>query len=273
MALEFSTRSSLAVLLLELLAKGDLPATRVARLAAAAAEDGWLPHDPLAQDLAKAGEGAIHTGNCLRDIMKIAQKHGFLTTGARPYTFKMLGPGGREEDVNMFLPTETYHHLVRNTNGDLSHWCLDQDRLNAASGLGATLKEWGASQEVENLNEVAMLGLHCDGATYTSTNRAGGTKSVVVGSINVASAADPKLRGRRHLLFCISKNRLCDCRCSGYHSYQAIFGVLAWNMGHLRRGTLPAQRHDGTAWTSDIRKNRVLQGTVGRAACVVTGNG
>ena len=76
MALEFSTRSSLAVLLLELLAKGDLPATRVARLAAAAAEDGWLPHDPLAQDLAKAGEGAIHTGNCLRDIMKIAQKHG-----------------------------------------------------------------------------------------------------------------------------------------------------------------------------------------------------
>ena len=257
----FNTRSNLAVLLLECFAKGELPATRVAKLAAAAAEDGWMPHDPLAQDLAKAGINITHTGNVLRNIVNAANRHGFLAASSKPYIFDVPGPGGEDVKQEIFLPTETYANLVASTDGDLTPWCLLPAQLAAPHGLGQTIQQWGTDVGVADVSEVGILGLHADGATYTSSMRAGQSKSVVVGSVNVISASDPRRRGRRHLLFVISKDRLCDCGCSGYHTYQAIFGVLAWNMTFLSRGELPRQRHDGSPWTAHDRRHRLQEGS------------
>ena len=79
---EFQTRSSLAVLLLECFAKGEIPASRVQQLAAAAWEDNWGRNDPLAERLAHAEDPTVHSGNVLRNVMRAAVKSGFTQAAA-----------------------------------------------------------------------------------------------------------------------------------------------------------------------------------------------
>jgi len=98
-------------------------------------------------------------------------------------------------------------------------------------------------------DNVPILGLHCDGVTYTTGIRAGGSRSVIVASINVVSGQSKAIRGRRHLLFIVGKKKLCDCGCAGFHTFNALFDVLAWSLQCARNGVSPNCRHDGTPWS------------------------
>ena len=255
-----NTNSELAVLLLQLLARGELPATRVAEIAAAAWRDGWGRNDPLATDLARLFE-TNHKQNMLRRVIAAATRAGFMNQAAKPYETKVRGPGGSEMTQEIFLPSEIYYHETKNAGGNLQPWCLSPAELASDSGLGRTMREWCEDPQVnvtEHQDRVAAFGLHADGATYTTTNRAGGTKSVIVCSMNIISASDKSRRGKRHLLFVISKKKLCDCGCSAFHTLQDCFAVVAWAMGHLAAGQWPARRHDGREWSRVDRKNRVF---------------
>lgn len=254
----FHTTSSLAVLLLECFAKGELPGTRVAEIAAAAWKDGWCHNDPLAKDLANAGQSKA---NALRDVIRAARRAGFLSKSSQPYVFTVPGPDGVQMTQEIFLPHEIYFDQVQKTKGAKPTWTLSPDVIAMNTGLGQTLRDWAADPDVNyhgDLGEVGILGLHCDGASYTTTNRAGGSKSVVVGSVNIVSAPDPHLRGRRHLVFVVSKRKLCDCGCSGWHTFQSIFDVFSWSMRHLVRGEWPSCRHDGSPWNQHDIQNRTV---------------
>ena len=91
--------------------------------------------------------------------------------------------------------------------------------------------------------------------------RAGGAKSILVASFNVVSAGSITRKAKRNLFFVIGKRKLCNCGCSGFHTMQAVFQVLAWSMQHLMTGTAPGARHDGTPWTAEDIKFRVPAGT------------
>ena len=61
---------------------------------------------------------------------------------------------------------------------------LDAFRLPAAAyyaaeGLGGLLRAWGAKPEIAlDTRDVAVFGFHADGVSYTSSSRAGSSKSV-----------------------------------------------------------------------------------------------
>jgi hypothetical protein len=77
------------------------------------------------------------------------------------------------------------------------------------------LRSWGDEVEVD-ARDVLAVGLHADGVSYSASQRAGSTKSVLAAAWNVISAESPAKRGRRHLFFSLSKALVCDCGCEGF---------------------------------------------------------
>ena len=191
--------------------------------------------------------------------MRAARRAGFKSASPKPYRFEVPGPD-KPLVQELFLPHEIYPNLVEQTGGDLAPWCLEPSQLASPTGLGALLHGWSRHTDVNvpgGLDRTAIMGIHCDGASYTSSTRAGGMKSVLVGSLNMISAPTVQKRCQRHLLFVVSKKKLCDCGCSGFCTYQAIFNVVAWSMRCLATASAPTARHDGSAWTKDDKNHRV----------------
>jgi hypothetical protein len=249
--------SHLAKELLRLFAKGEIVGTQVQLLASAANRDGVGRGCELLRDLGKAGNEGRIGGHIVRDIMRAAAKAG-LMNGPQPYTVDL--PHGKGT-LGMLLPHEIYHDLVLGTR--LEDWCLTPAEL-AGDECGRLLRQWAEEPDVQfdgDLATVAMLGLHCDGVAYTTTNRAGGTKSILVCSINAISPAHEPLRWRRMPLFVLHKSKYCPCGCGGYHTMQELMGVVAWSFQVLLEGRAPGERHNGDPWTSTDRLNRLPAGT------------
>ena len=246
-------------LLLKLFSQGELSGTCVWDLASAAFIDGWGHDNSLARRLVRCGQSGKARNHIAADLMKVAEAEGLTCSTAQAYKFQ-LGTGGK--DVHMFLPHEFYPAMVAK-GGDPSDWCLSPELLEDGCGLAGLLRDWASHEDVlfqGDLSAVGVLGFHCDGVQYTSSMRAGGAKSIVVGSMNVISAASPSLRHRRHPLFVLRKTRLCDCGCQGFHTLQELMDVLAWSMGCLARGQTPTCRHDGQDWTEEDRLARSPSG-------------
>jgi hypothetical protein len=233
----------LARCLLEFLARGMLTGTQVQQLAKAALDDGWQPNNRLARKLAFAGQAGLRTGNVMRDIMFAAKAARLMSSGASPYLVDLPNNKGKLE---VFLPHEVYFSMVG--DGPVEPWCLSAEDLASDTGMGPLLRTWADHPDVritDNLGQVAMLGMFSDGVQYTTTVRAGGTKSILVANLNVISAASPQLRARRQVLFTVQKARLCTCGCQGYCTYQTLMSVVAWSFQCLAAGVAPATRHNG----------------------------
>ena len=168
----------------------------------------------------------------------------------------------------MFLPHEFYPSMVRDRT--LAAVCLSPEVLHRGDGLGGLLRDWAAHEDVAfegDLGSLGILGFHCDGVQYTSTMRAGGGRSIFVGSMNIVSPPDDRVRSLRQPLFVLRKSRMCACGCQGFHTFQELLAVLAWSMQCLATGVSPALRHDGTPWSSADLQLRMPGGqTIPRAA-------
>ena len=198
----------LAIHLLELFARGHLSGTQVQGIAHAAFQDGWAMHNQLSSRLAGAGSEGSIKGHVVRDIVRAARLAGLMSSGANPY--KVFSPND-PRPVVVFLPHEVYQSMTEIS--ELSQWCLTKEKLDQPEGLGPLLKAWAAEPDVNNeddLTEIGMLGMHCDGVAYTTTMRAGGSKGVLAASINVISADTDKRKNRRQPLFVLRKSRLCQ---------------------------------------------------------------
>jgi hypothetical protein len=237
--------------LLELYAKGDLPGTAIFELAQAAFNDGWGHNSRLARRLAHAGGGGLYRQNIPRDIFRAAEAEGLSCTMAQPYNIT-LSTG---HTVGIFLPHEFFPGLV--SKHGLASLCYDQGFIDNDQYLARDLRAWAAHDEVQfagNLSGVGVLGLHADAVQYTSSMRAGSGKSVMVCSANVISGQSDAIRGKRQPVFVLSKKKMCKC-CSGWHTFQEIFTVIVWSLGHLARGTSPTCRHDGSAFSpQEVRR-------------------
>ena len=98
--------------LLQLFAKGAIPATTVQRLADAAWKDGWGHGDLVAERLKQAGGRGSHTGNCQRDILKLAKTMGISENTPEPYYVDVASAAGGRRLVGMCLPHEQMQSLV-----------------------------------------------------------------------------------------------------------------------------------------------------------------
>ena len=146
-----------------------------------------------------------------------------METGAEPYILKVPGADNKEIVVQVYLPHELYWARIQE-DGDVAQWCLGDEDIAAATGLGPMLVTWSADEDVVRvaggapgpLNRVAAFGIHGDGVQYNSSIRPGEQKSVVALSMNVISARSAKLRARRSLLWILQKGRTCNCGCRGW---------------------------------------------------------
>jgi hypothetical protein len=255
--------TKLSLLLLKLFAKGELAGTTVHDLAAAAWEDGWGRGDTLARKLVMAGNGGTKRSRIMDDVVKAAISEGLVSSPARPYRVP-LGTGG---ELIVFLPHEFYPGIV---GDDLEHWCLSPADVQAGVGLAGLLKTWSEHADVDfngDLSKVGVLGLHADGVQYSASVRAGGARSIVVGSMNIISAASAERKHRRQPLFVLRKSRFCNCGCQGFDTVQEIMAVVAWSVACLATGVSPTCRHDGAPWTGKDLEDRIPGGkSIPRAA-------
>lgn len=252
-------------LLLKLFATGELAGTTVFDLAGAAWKDGWGRDCPLARKLVSVGASGRQRQRIVDGIIAAAESVGLVSSAAKPYSMD-IATGGK---VMVFLPHEFYSGMVNKTG--LATLCLGQEALAAETGLPKLLKEWAVHDDVRytgDLSTVGVLGMHADGVQYTSTVRAGGARSVVVGSMNIISASDG-INHRRQPLFVLRKARFCGCGCQGFHTIQEIMAVVAWSMQCLRDGIAPSCRHDGSPWTSEDRESRMPAGAHIPTACLL----
>ena len=176
--------------LLKLFAEGGLPATSVQRIAAAAYADG----------LGQGGGRGKHRSNCLRDVLRVSKTLGVGNVTPEPYHVTVPSANGGSRQVAVCLPHEQYQMLVH-THG-LGAWRLSPEAFAASEGLGPLLQAWGSKPEVSlETRDVAVLGLHADGVSYSASARAGHAEGVLAASWNVVSAPEQAHRGRRVVFF------------------------------------------------------------------------
>ena len=126
--------------------------------------------------------------------------------------------------------------------------------------MAKLLANWARHSDVDfqgDQGTVPVLGFHCDGVQYTSSKKAGSSRSIVAGSINFISAASAELRHKRQPLFMLRKARLCKCGCSGFHTIQEVMEAFAWSLGCFAKGLSPTSRHDGSPWSLLDRVDRM----------------
>ena len=251
----------LSLELLRLFSDGTLSGAAVRRIAQAAWNDGWGRGDALAQRLVSAGNYGEYSGNIQRDILNAARLENLTEDAPETYKFQVPGPGGQPRDAECVLVHEMHYKTC--LRDGVARFCLGEERLGDASGLGHLLTTWARHDDValgRAPTDVAPIGLHGDGVTYTRTIRAGATKSVYAISFNYL-VGSPKQRSRRFLFANFRKAGVCDCGCSGFHTFDAAYAVLAWSTQCLRDGVAPNCRHDGTPWSDLDRRRRLPAGT------------
>ena len=254
--------------LLKLFSEGALPATAVQRVAAAALADGWGSGDRMALKMAKAGARGKHPQNCMRDLLNLSRHVGVGHQTPEPYVVEVPGVGGVSRRVQIFLPHEQYQLLVEQHGVDA--YRLPAAEYASPGGMGALLRSWGDLPEVSiETRDVGVIGLHCDGVSYTSSSRAGAAKGVLVASWNVVSSAAPHHRGQRCLLFALNKTLCCQCGCEGFHTWNPLFKVFAWSMNALKLGRAPTSRHDGSPFTAWELPHRQRDVPLARAALLM----
>ena len=203
----------------------------------------------------------------LRDVLRAASSVGIMQEQARPYEAEVPGANGQKIRAQVFLPHEGLDELA--TPAEMHHWVFSAEKLAQEQGLGKVLRDWVAHPDVPDLeaSQVVGLGLHCDGVQYTSTMRAGGAKSVVVMSWNCVSAARVHDRMKRRLFCVLAKDRLCNCSCSGFHTFQERAGqartlkagCMAFRAGVAARLASP-RRH---ARARGVARGRGMGGVTG----------
>jgi hypothetical protein len=240
---------ALAKQLLKMFAIGHLSGTQVQTLAAASWVDGGGRLDPLSRKLARHGRGP--SNNPQRDVVNAAREHGMMSTQAEPYEFEL--PQGKGTAI-MMLPHEVLAKMVEDR---LDRWSLGQRANDPDEPFSNLLRRWCEHPDVmctTDPGSIVMMGLHADGVQYSSNLRAGEGRKILVASWNVISAESPEDTNRRQPLIVLPSWKLCSCGCSGYHTYQAVFHVLAWSLTCLLRGEAPAARHDGDPFTDADRR-------------------
>ena len=239
--------------LLKLFGQGTLSAVEVQKLAEAAYKDGWGTNSFIAKKLVRCGSHG-RGNNTHRDLMTIALN--YVTYATKPYTIP-IQDGGK---LDIFLPHEVVNAVVSQVG-------LDEvaigDRLNT-DPIGGVLRTWASHNDVRyqgNLAELTAVGIHYDGLSYTSTNRAGGARSVQVASMNLLSARKEEQRQHRVPLVVLRKGRFCQCGCGGFCTLQLIFEVIAWSFQCLLSGVAPDCRHDNAPFTEMDEATRLTPGT------------
>ena len=116
---------------------------------------------------------------------------------------------------------------------------------DAPSGLKHAAEGCCATHEI-NPEKFIALGLHGDGVPVQVDDTA-----------SVAAWNIPGVHGAQRTMFTlVTKKHMCDCRCKGQHTLNAIMDVFKWSCISMLAGTFPGCRSDGSAWLRKWNRDR-----------------
>jgi hypothetical protein len=195
---------ALCIKLLQLYGRGEIAATTVRDIAAAAWTDGWGRGNPLAARLASAGAAGVHRNHIARDIIRAADAAGLVSSMCMPYEVD-ISTGGK---ALLYLPHEAMPMMIQGTS--LTRWCLPRAAFDRGDPLAEQVARWCRDEDVGFHGDPAtipVIGLHCDGVQYTASIRAGTAKSMIVGAFNFVTAQGAADVLKRHPFFVLRSTR------------------------------------------------------------------
>ena len=138
--------------------------------------------------------------------------------------------------MNVYPPHETLHALV--PEGRESEWASFDE---TQQGFRQSLADW-STRTGTNLHGFWMcLALWGDSAPHTKKD------SLYLLTYRVLNGT----RRRRVWIAALSKRSLCRCGCFGRHTFDGLFGVLAWSMKALASGVWPHRNHLNQPFSKD----------------------
>ncbi|MCP4036882.1 MAG: hypothetical protein GY733_08110, partial [bacterium] len=160
--------------------------------------------------------------------------------------------------INVELPSDRFRFEIAARG--LASLALGQQ----ASRLSERVDEWRAATGVETPRETIIpMKLHADGVAVTNRRKL----FVIDFSCVLGETASS-----RHTFAVISSANMCQCGCRGFHSLQALFRVLVWDLDLCARGEPPRRRHDNTSLGESEKWRRELLEMPRVAMMYVTGD-
>ena len=148
----------------------------------------------------------------------------------------MHNPRNGLDDLKVTIPVLLPHEVVQakidNDPSLLTH--ASESRL--PKGLAQHKRDWCAKFAL-NIAMVLCFGVFTDGVPSQTR------KVVETITWNLLEVGDASLR---YLFACVPKEYCCKCGCSGRHTLDPLFEVLAWSFKMMHVGLHPFRRHDGS---------------------------
>ena len=148
----------------------------------------------------------------------------------------------REIQTIWAQPAHEALHREFSENPDILHrW---QDKIQEHGAWIPLYEKHPAVQgkTQEERKDITGVCLYMDGAEYTLKD------GLIVFTIRFCSS------GKRHLVWAIRKNQLCDCGCGGWCTLFPLFAFVAWSLLALQEGRFPTKRHDQTPFDDEQRQ-------------------
>ena len=111
----------------------------------------------------------------------------------------------------------------------------------------------GRSKE-EKKHRIGLC-LYMDGAEYTNKD------GLILFTIRFCCSS------KRHLVWAVRKNQMCDCSCGGWCSLSTLFQYIAWSLEALQEGLFPAKSWNGSSL--DSRRQKMAGSRLGFIGVVV----
>ena len=195
------------------------------------------------QRWAAAGAEGRHPGNASRDITLQMSK---TSTNAHVYSASIpfwdpVRSVQIQDDAYLLVP----HEVGDKAMEDGQDW----SSLPQGHSLNRTLSDWKEKNEVEGDDDIAVVGLWADSATYHTRD------SLYLILFNFLSG----INRMRFWVSAWSKRHMCACGCKGRHTFDAMQEVVNWSMLAWMSGRYPTVRHDGVAFEDSKRPNDKLR--------------
>ena len=188
--------------------------------------------------MGRIGHGGAQPGNAARDLARLLRRSGDLPAWEWYWVqvplWDTVALAVRPQSIPLGLP----HELV--------DWHLGQEATNGPStwapkDMPGYWEHWqGLCRTIDiDPSRAEPLSLWADGVPYTRKH------SLFL--INMSLRA--RQSGKRLPLCAIPTHLLCKCgTCSGRHTLNAVWEVLAWSLRFAALGRRPIKRHDMSDW-------------------------
>ncbi|MCP3919167.1 MAG: hypothetical protein GY711_26805 [bacterium] len=161
-------------------------------------------------------------------------------------------------ELALELPSDRFRHEIAARG--LESVCLGNTGGRLRRRMVGFRNEAAPDEQVERL---IPMKIHADGVKVTNRRK--------MFVIDVSPAAGDNTSSR-FMFAAIASASLCECGCRGFHTLQALFDVLVWDLSRCADNAPPRLRHDNSQFREDEGWRAALEGMPRLAAAYIAGD-